>query len=94
MVSPATGCKWLEEGSDGTAQQKGKPKKKLKDRRKGKKVKKEKKKKHKKHKHRSKLRDRKLKGDHSSLGDSEPEQSGCVSHSTDPQSVSDTDLLM
>ncbi|XP_059507791.1 G patch domain-containing protein 1 isoform X1 [Stegostoma tigrinum] len=87
MVSPAMGCKGLQKGSGGLAQQKGKPKKKHKDRRKGKKAKREKKKKHKKHKHRSKLRDRKLKGDDSSSGETESEQS-------DPQSVSDTDLLM
>ncbi|XP_072451882.1 G patch domain-containing protein 1 isoform X1 [Chiloscyllium punctatum] len=93
VVSPVTRCKWLEEGSSGTAQHKGKPKKKHKDR-KEKKAKKEKKKKHKKHKHKSKLRGRKQKDNESSSGDSESEQSDGASDHTDPQSVSDTNLLM
>ncbi|XP_043541352.1 G patch domain-containing protein 1-like isoform X2 [Chiloscyllium plagiosum] len=93
VVSPVMRCKWLEEGSSGTAQQKGKPKKKHKDR-KEKKARKEKKKKHKKHKHKSKLRGRKLKDNDSSSGDSESEQSDGVSDHTGPQSVSDANLLL
>ncbi|XP_078400828.1 G patch domain-containing protein 1 isoform X1 [Cetorhinus maximus] len=95
--SPVSKCRWSEECSSSTAQQKDKQKKKHKDRQKGKKAKKEKRKKHKKHKHRSKPRSRNPQDSDNSSGDSRPQQGSGGSDSgregKDSPSVSHADLL-